>query len=98
MSMIISTESLSESLIIAGDFNAPQGDRIFSHISGYLYDTFKEQGRGVGNTILNDIPVLRIDQIWVSRNFRTLQSFTVKSDISDHRMVVSDIVPTGTSK
>ncbi|HNS32222.1 MAG TPA: hypothetical protein PKN36_04520 [bacterium] len=48
---------------------------------------------GVGNTILNDIPLLRIDQIWVSMNFRTLQSFAVKSSISDHKMVVSDIVP-----
>jgi endonuclease/exonuclease/phosphatase family metal-dependent hydrolase len=45
----------------------------------------------MGNTILNDIPVLRIDQIWVSRDFETVQSFAVRSNVSDHRIVVSDI-------
>ena len=78
-------------LIVAGDFNAPQGDKIFSLLPNTLYDTFRAQGRGIGNTIINDMPMLRIDQIWVSRDFETVQSFTVRSKVSDHRIVVSDV-------
>lgn len=78
-------------LVIAGDFNAPQGDKVFSLLPDTLYDTFGAQGRGMGNTIINNIPLLRIDQIWVSRDFETVQSFAVRSNVSDHRIVVSDV-------
>ena len=78
-------------MIVAGDFNTPQGDKTFSRLPASLYDTFAAAGKGIGNTILNDIPVLRIDEIWVSQNFVTLQSFSHKSKSSDHRMVISDV-------
>jgi len=81
----------SKSLIVAGDFNAPQGDKIFTYLPATLYDTFAASGKGLGNTLLNDIPVLRIDQIWVSPEFVTIQSFARKTGASDHRMVISDI-------
>ncbi len=82
----------AKSLIVAGDFNAPQGDRVFRFLPAGLRDSFAMGGRGIGNTVLNDIPVLRIDQIWVSRDFRVVQSFVLRSAISDHRMVVSDVI------
>ena len=78
-------------VIVAGDFNVPQGDRIFSLLPAGFRDTFAEQGRGLGNTALNDLPLLRIDQLWVSGDFETVRSFAVRSRVSDHRMVVSDI-------
>ena len=78
-------------LIVAGDFNAPPRDKIFSILPETLYDSFRAQGRGIGNTIANDMPVLRIDQIWVSHEFTTIQSFVVKNSASDHRMVISDV-------
>jgi hypothetical protein len=77
--------------ILAGDFNVPQGDKVFSLLPDTFTDTFRARGKGIGNTILNDAPVLRIDQIWVSRHFETIQSFAVKSRASDHRMVVTDV-------
>jgi vancomycin resistance protein VanJ len=88
----------SHSLFVAGDFNAPQGDKIFSVLPSILYDTFSSAGKGIGNTILNDIPVLRIDQIWVSQNFETLQSFARQSKASDHRIVVSDVKRKGNTQ
>lgn len=78
-------------MIIGGDFNAPQGDKIYSALPRRLYDTFAKNGKGIGNTLINDFPVLRIDQIWVSRHFETVQSFTQRSRFSDHRIVVSDV-------
>ena len=78
-------------LIVAGDFNAPQGDKVFSLLPAALRDAFSISGRGIGNTILNEIPVLRIDQIWISRDFTPLQSFALRSLASDHRLVVSDV-------
>ena len=78
-------------IIVAGDFNAPPGDKIFNLLPCKLYDSFRAQGRGIGNTITSDMPLLRIDQIWVSHDFATLQSFAVKNSVSDHRMVVSDV-------
>ena len=81
----------SAPLFVAGDFNAPQGDKLFSLLPANLHDTFAVAGKGIGNTILNEFPVLRIDQIWVSQDFEALQSFARKSRASDHRLVVSDI-------
>lgn len=88
----IGKQDLSEgALIVGGDFNAPPGDGVFSLLPPTLYDTFADAGRGLGNTIYNRVPVLRIDQIWVSREWETLQSFVVPSADSDHRIVVSDV-------
>ena len=88
---IITAVGTHDTMIIAGDFNAPQGDGIFSILRTHFFDTFRTSGKGFGNTIINDIPVLRIDQIWVSFDFVALQSFSRKSMYSDHRFVISDI-------
>lgn len=80
-------------LLVGGDFNAPQRDRIFSLLPPGSQDAFAVAGKGIGNTILNDIPVLRIDQIWASSHFRIVQSFARQTHASDHRMVVADLVP-----
>ncbi|HPC58039.1 MAG TPA: endonuclease/exonuclease/phosphatase family protein, partial [Kiritimatiellia bacterium] len=77
--------------MVAGDFNAPQGDKIFSLLGPRMSDAFAAAGRGLGNTLLNDRPVLRIDQIWVSDEFAVLQAFARKSSASDHRLVVADV-------
>jgi vancomycin resistance protein VanJ len=91
MRQLVALLDTTKPLIVAGDFNAPQGDKIFSLLPDTLYDSFRAQGRGIGNTIVNDMPLVRIDQIWVSREFDTLQSFAVKSGVSDHRMVITDV-------
>lgn len=79
------------SQMVAGDFNAPQGDKIFSLLGPRMSDAFAAAGKGLGNTILNDRPVLRIDQIWVSDDFAVLQAFARASSVSDHRLVVADV-------
>ena len=79
-------------LIVGGDFNAPAGDAVSHLLRPRLHDTFKEGGVGWGNTFLSDIPLLRIDQIWTSDHFRAVRVRARKTEHSDHRMVVCDLL------
>lgn len=79
-------------IVIGGDFNAPARDAIFDLLKPNLRDAFPEAGRGWGKTIVNDFPVQRIDQVWISSHFHA-QSVTARKTLhSDHRMVVCDLL------
>jgi vancomycin resistance protein VanJ len=79
-------------LILAGDWNAPQGDAIYRLLPHTLSDAFTQAGRGWGNTAINEIPVLRIDQIWASVFFQPtrVEAFTTQN--SDHRLVLAEFL------
>lgn len=77
--------------ILGGDFNCQSGDRALDAMPGWLHDTFYEAGRGWGHTAVNDYPLARIDQVWVSNDWRARQQFVQKTVHSDHRMVVCDL-------
>lgn len=77
--------------IVAGDFNCQSGDRSLDAMPSRLRDAFYEAGRGWGHTAVNDYPLARIDQIWVSNDWRAWQQFVQKTVYSDHRMVVCDL-------
>ncbi|MGV3724985.1 MAG: endonuclease/exonuclease/phosphatase family protein [Actinomycetota bacterium] len=77
--------------IMGGDFNAPAGDAVPRMLAPRLRDSFREAGQGWGNTALNDIPVTRIDQVWISRHFRARGVIARKTVHSDHRIVVCDL-------
>lgn len=79
-------------IIIGGDFNAPQGDAIFGALRPRLRDSFPHAGRGWGNTIINDFPALRIDQIWASEALQPRNMRACKTQNSDHRAVVADFL------
>ncbi len=79
-------------LILGGDFNAPQGDAVFRLLEPRLHETFRERGYGWGNTILNSLPVLRIDQVWTTRTIRASRVVARQTRHSDHRMVVADLI------
>lgn len=85
-------------VILGGDFNAPAGDAIYRLLPAELHDTFTERGVGWGNTVLNGWAVQRIDQIWVTRHFRTVKTNSRKTRHSDHRLVVCDLIRNGESK
>jgi hypothetical protein len=79
-------------LIVGGDFNLPANDRMLQAFAPRLRDTFRERGRGLGNTLDNDISFLRIDQIWRSDQFRAATVVTRRTVYTDHRMVVCDLL------
>jgi vancomycin resistance protein VanJ len=82
-------------IILGGDFNAPAGDAVFRLLRPRLHDAFREGGRGWGNTVLNELPVLRFDQIWLSDHLRAARVHAHKTKHSDHRMLVCDLLLIG---
>lgn len=78
--------------IIGGDFNASAGDAVFRVLRPRLHDTFSQGGRGWGNTVLNDTPLLRFDQVWTSKDIQCISVTAKKTLHSDHRMVVCDLL------
>jgi len=79
-------------IVCGGDFNAMQGDPVAATMSPRLRDSFGEAGRGWGNTITNDTPGLRIDQVWISEQFKATTVYAHKTVESDHRMVICDLI------
>jgi hypothetical protein len=79
-------------LLVGGDFNAPAGDAAFRLLQPRLYDTFKRAGIGWGNTIVNEFPFARIDQVWASEPIRAGAVQARRTQYSDHRMVVCDLL------
>ena len=89
----INTDPRLPAVIIAGDFNAPAGDRIYRQLQkkGYI-DCFDRAGVGWGNTYHRRFPILRIDHIYVSQAFVPVRSRVVTIPESDHRMVLADVI------
>lgn len=81
----------SVSLILGGDFNVPQGDRVFGTLKRQLQDSFSGAARGGCNTIPASFPLLRIDQIWTTRDLRPVNAYTRRSSHTDHRIYVADL-------
>lgn len=76
--------------IVGGDFNTPPGDPILRLLKANFDDAFAEAGGGWGNTYQRRIPLLRIDQIHASRQFRPVACSAVTTRHSDHRFVIAD--------
>ena len=83
---------VSSHLIVGGDFNSPPYDSALTPLRARLFDTFSTAGRGWGATGTNDYPFIRVDQIWVSRGFRSDYVTAQKTLYSDHRIVVCDLI------
>ena len=78
--------------IIAGDFNAPANDSIYRMLDDRFVDAFEVAGTGWGNTYHRRLPILRLDHIFVSREFKPIRATVVSIPESDHRMVVADFI------
>jgi vancomycin resistance protein VanJ len=77
--------------IVGGDFNAPAGDAAMRVLQPGLRDAFVTAGRGWANTMDNDTPVLRIDQVWTSVHYTPVSVTAHRTRHSDHRLVVCDL-------
>jgi hypothetical protein len=65
--------------IAGGDFNCPARDAVSRLLKPRLKDTFREGGIEWGNTGINEFPISRPDQIWVSGDFQTITAWAVKT-------------------
>ena len=78
-------------VIIGGDFNAPAGDAIFREFPRTFRDAFRQAGQGWGDTIVNQVPLQRIDQIWIGPGLQAMAAGAMRTKNSDHRLVWADV-------
>ena len=71
-------------IILAGDFNDTPSSFVYNKISNLLTDCFVEKGNGIGRTYAGELPLLRIDFILKSQEFKTLNYKRHKLQYSDH--------------
>ncbi|QDT91089.1 endonuclease/exonuclease/phosphatase family protein [Gimesia algae] len=79
-------------VIVGGDFNVNPRDPIFRELPANLSDAFVTAGIGWGNTITNEAPFLRIDQVWINDFFKSVQVFSAAASDTDHRLVLADLI------
>jgi endonuclease/exonuclease/phosphatase family metal-dependent hydrolase len=88
-------ESLNNSpspVILCGDFNDPPQSYSYRILAENLKDSFEEAGRGFGFTYNGNIPFLKIDYILSSPEIGVSSTKIIKSNVSDHKPVVSTLV------
>ena len=78
-------------VIVGGDFNAPAHDAIYREFPRNFHDAFGQAGRGWGDTILNQVPLQRIDQIWIGPGLQSMDAGARRTRNSDHRLVWADL-------
>lgn len=79
-------------VIVGGDFNSPPGDDSLSLMRSRLSDSFLKAGSGWGATGTNTHPLFRVDQVWASDRLKPASVVAWKTQHSDHRMVVCDLL------
>jgi endonuclease/exonuclease/phosphatase family metal-dependent hydrolase len=78
-------------LIVCGDFNDVPNSYAYTTIGKGLQNTFAEKGRGIGRTFTGISPTLRIDNIFVAKNFEVVQFLRLRQKLSDHFPVFADV-------
>ncbi len=77
--------------IVAGDFNTPPRGRVYGALAEALTDAFAASGNGFGWTFAHQLPLIRIDYVWASKELEPLDCKALPVGPSDHRPVVADI-------
>ncbi len=83
-------------LVVLCDCNFSDQSEAYRTFDGLLTDAFRAAGRGMGFTFPNERPLVpplvRIDYIWHSDHFVTLNAHTLNdSGTSDHRPVIATL-------
>ncbi len=78
--------------VICGDFNDVPNSYAYFRIKGERQDAFLKKGFAIGRSFISLAPTLRIDYILADRKFEVRQFDMIDEDLSDHIMLVSDIL------
>jgi vancomycin resistance protein VanJ len=89
--LIAWTRTIRRPLIIAGDFNTPPRGRFYRRLHREYKDAFAEAGLGLGHTFRSNIPVLRIDYVFLDNGVAPVRSYVPKVRASDHRPLVAEL-------
>lgn len=78
--------------IICGDFNDVPNSYTYFRIRGDRQDAFLKKGFAIGRSFISLAPTLRIDYILADPRFEVKQFDMIDEDLSDHIMLLSDIL------
>jgi len=78
-------------VIVCGDFNDVPNSYAYHTIGDGLINAFTAKGTGIGRTFYAISPTLRIDNIFVSKNFNVEQYMRLKRKLSDHYPITADL-------
>jgi len=78
-------------VLLAGDFNTPPRGRIYGRLRGFLADCRADAAWGWGYTYPSRFPLLRIDHVFRSRHWQTVQCRVGGEAGSDHRPVFAEL-------
>ncbi len=84
-------------LILAGDMNDIPSSHLYSQITKYLDDTYRDKGLGFCTTYNGSFPRFRIDMVFRSKEFSTLSYRRIKTPISDHYPVIVSLEKRGSA-
>jgi vancomycin resistance protein VanJ len=79
-------------LILAGDFNTPRDATPMAPLRSAMTHAFEQAGEGFDLTWPAPFPVMTIDHVWL-RGWRAVSVRTDWTHVSDHAMLVADLVP-----
>jgi endonuclease/exonuclease/phosphatase family metal-dependent hydrolase len=78
--------------VVTVDMNDVPNSYTYFSITENLQDAFLQKGFGIGRTFNGLSPTLRIDYIFASNDFQIQQFKRIARDMSDHYMLVADLV------
>lgn len=83
-------EQQKQPYIICGDLNDLPNSYTYNKLAKNMNDAFLQNNIGIGQTF-NRIPLLRIDYILTTKDFKTSDCRVIKNRISDHYPIVSKV-------
>jgi len=75
-------------VIVCGDFNDTPVSYTYRKMKSGLKDAFVNIGAGTGNTYLGSFPSFRIDYIFHSQQFKTIDFERIEARLSDHYPII----------
>ena len=78
-------------VIFCGDFNDVPVSYAYEKIGKGLQNAFVQKGYGIGDTYGSLAPTLRIDNIFLDKQFKIEQFTRIRKSLSDHYPIIADI-------